>query len=151
MFFTLISLINFAWLDMKTLTTKTLSTDCLSQVIHVDPLLESVLKHEEKKKFFISIDAISYLDNPLPLLTLRLVTFLFLVLLLQANEMKTNVLNHLQSEKEKKNWLYSKKGKKPYQRKYTDPNIGLDKWKCAFEMQLNVLRPLFVYKSFEFL
>lgn len=50
MFFTLISLINFAWLDMKTLTTKTLSTDCLSQVIHVDPLLESVLKHEEKKK-----------------------------------------------------------------------------------------------------
>lgn len=35
---------------MKTLTTKTLSTDCLSQVIHVDPLLESVLKHEGKKK-----------------------------------------------------------------------------------------------------
>lgn len=49
-FLTLVSLINFAWLDMKTLTTKTLSTDCLSQVIHVDPLLESVLKHEEKKK-----------------------------------------------------------------------------------------------------
>lgn len=71
-FLTLVSLINFAWLDMKTLTTKTLSTDCLSQVIHVDPLLESVLKHEEKKKFFISIDAISYLDNPLPLLTLHL-------------------------------------------------------------------------------
>lgn len=97
---------------MKTLTTKTLSTDCLSQVIHVDPLLESVLKHEEKKKFFISIDAISYLDNPLPLLTLRLVTFLFLVLLLQANEMKTNVLNHLQSEKEKKKLTVFKKGKK---------------------------------------
>lgn len=126
-FLTLVSLINFAWLDMKTLTTKTLSTDCLSQVIHVDPLLESVLKHEEKKKFFISIDAISYLDNPLPLLTLRLVTFLFLVLLLQANEMKTNVLNHLQSEKEKKKLTVFKKGKKPYQRKYTDPNIGLDK------------------------
>lgn len=96
---------------MKTLTTKTLSTDCLSQVIHVDPLLESVLKHEKKKKFFISIDAISYLDNPLPLLTLRLVTFLFLVLLLQANEMKTNVLNHLQSEKEKKTDCIQKREK----------------------------------------
>lgn len=41
--------------------------------------------------------------------------------------MKTNVLNHLQSEKEKKKLTVFKKGKKPYQRKYTDPNIGLDK------------------------
>lgn len=64
-----------------------------------------------KKWFFISVDDAVYdLGLPLPLLTLCL-EWHFLVLLLQANEMKTNALNHLQSEKEKKNWLYSKKGK----------------------------------------